>query len=455
MSWRATGLMWIVAICLGLLVWLVGLMEASSDDAGAPRRVFEPGTFPVEDITRLTVARAGEVPLVFSRLKDGWKQIEPFVIDADGFAVRQLLIAAADLEYSRRFASDQLVSGVTLEKLGLAPPLATLTFTIGDRTEQIEMGRRTVAGRGWVRHGEDGDLMVVQDDLHMYGLEDDLRNWRTRNLFSNSGSDEIDVLEIQNGEVMTRLLRVGRTWEMDAPVKTRADEEGLHRLARVIADAQHSGFVMDSPEELSKFGLAEPVARIVVTRGGETESLLIGAQAGLVTNDRFAQVEGVPMVVRLQEATLRALLPEVVSLIQPTASGVRAADVKLIEIIDRDGGSVRLERKLDRWLIERRMPDGSEVTGEADTAMVDGLLETLTLIRAPEIIVQDFPSDLSHGNVTFFGYDGSPLDTVRVAREADSGRWAIENGDGVLRVFPISTALPISSGMWQVRGTVP
>ena len=35
-----------------------------------------------------------------------------------------------------------------------------------------------------------------------------------------------------------------------------------------------------------------------------------------------------------------------------------------------------------------------------------------------------------------FGLDGLPLDTVRVIRDPNDGRWAFENGDGVLRIFP-------------------
>jgi hypothetical protein len=209
------------------------------------------------------------------------------------------------------------------------------------------------------------------------------------------------------------------------------------------------------PEDLSKYGLDQPAARLVVQRGQERETLLLGTQAGLVTNDRFAMVEGVPTVVRLDESTLRALLPGVISLIQPTATGVRAADVKAIEVVHRDGGSIRLVRELDHWLLQRRISGGEIVSGKAEKAMVDELLSTLTETRAPEVIVQEFPSNLAYANVTFFGYDGSPLDTVRIAQEVENGRWAIENGDGVLRVFPTTTSLPISIEAWQVRETAP
>ena len=166
-------------------------------------------------------------------------------------------------------------------------------------------------------------------------------------------------------------------------------------------------------------------------------------------------IEGVPTVVRVDEPILRALLPEVTSLIAQTASGIRSADIKSIEVVDRDGGSVRLERNLDRWFIEQRMPNGEEAAGVTDATQVEEFLTTLTELRASEVAVQKFPDDLAHANVTLFGYDGAPLDTVRVARELGNGRWAIENGDGVLRIFPDSISLPIKAGAWQVQNQLP
>ena len=227
MSWRATGVMWIIAIGFGLLAWLAGAFDARESAASGPNLLHPPGTFPVEEVTEVSIARAGEEPLVFARSAGGWKQVAPFQIDADGFAVRQFLNAVADLSWSRRFQASQLEGGATLEQLGLDPPLATVLLSVSDRVERIDIGRRTVAGRGWIRHGADGEVMVVQDTLHERGLEDDLRNWRSRNLVARSENDEIDAIEIFNGDLRTQLLRDGRTWTMTAPVKTRADGEGL------------------------------------------------------------------------------------------------------------------------------------------------------------------------------------------------------------------------------------
>ena len=295
---------------------------------------------------------------------------------------------------------------------------------------------------------------MVGDGLHTRAVEDDPRNWRSRQLFP--GRSEVDGIEIMNGEVSIQLNREGRRWVMNAPVSTRADTEAVERMLGVIDRTEHDGFIVDTPDALDGFGLDQPVARVSIRRGDGLESLLIGNPSGLVGRGRYAMVEGVPTVLRIEETTLRGLLPPVVSFIDPVPSGVSGGDVKSIEIVPRSGGSVYLERDLNRWRIERTQAGASTAdTGFADSEVVDELLNLLADNRAPEVIVQAFPGEMAQANVTFLGWDGQPIDTVRIAREPDEGRWALDNGDGVLRVLPASAGLPLSLDAWTVTRVQP
>ena len=49
----------------------------------------------------------------------------------------------------------------------------------------------------------------------------------------------------------------------------------------------------------------------------------------------------------------------------------------------------------------------------------------------------DDPVDLEQALVILYGFDGQPLDTIRIIREPEGGRWALENGDDVLRIFSV------------------
>ena len=77
-------------------------------------------------------------------------------------------------------------------------------------------------------------------------------------------------------------------------------------------------------------------------------------------------------------------------------------------------------------------------------AVVAALIGQLTEARAVEMRLDPYPHELELATVTFLGFDRRPIDTVRVARNPDTGRWLLDNGDGVLRVLPPAMELPLT-----------
>lgn len=458
MSMRSIVIAWIVAVATVVASRVAWRSADDRTEAVEAASRVHAEAIPVDEVDRVVVDRQDpdgrEVRRhVFERGPEGWRQLEPFEVAAEGFAVRRLAVAAADLAATRRTPVAE-VSGDAdgLARLGLDPPDARIELSWPGGSTAIELGSRTVAGRAWIRLAGADDLLVVGDGLHERAVDDDPRNWRSRRLFPSE--TEVVAIDLLNGPVTTRLERDGRRWAMRSPIQTRADPEAIDRLAAVIGRVEHDGFVADDPADLARFGLAEPAATLAVTRdGGMVERLLVGGPSGLVSRDRFAMIEGVPTVVRLDEATLRGLLPAVTGLIEPTGTGVRPADVRSI-VIDGEAGSVRLERDLDRWTATLVAGERT-LEGEADPAVVDRLLDLITGTRATEVLVQAYPTQLDVATIVLHGFDGRPIDAVRVAREQNAGRWALENGDGVLRLFPASTTLPLAPDDFPVIPVIP
>lgn len=448
MTWRATIISWIAAIALGVAAWIAWDRSPASGSAANPAGEVHRSPIPVDDVDRVVVRRHGAldegppVDLVFERDAEGWRQVEPFEVAADGYQVRQLVVAAADLVASRRTPIAELSEAGGLRRIGLDDSIDRVVLDWPGGSTSLELGSRTVAGRAWLRVDGDDDVLVVDDALHDRAIDDDVRNWRSRRLFP----DEAEIVEVVvvNGATTTRLERAGRRWSMTSPVATRADAAAVDGLLAVLGRVEHDGFVADVVEEPGRFGLDEPSVTIEVVRDdGERERLLIGGPAGIVGTSRFAMLEGVPMVIQLAEPTLVSLLPGVGSLVEATGTGERLADVRFL-VIDSDLGSVRLERDLDRWSVA--IDDGPPRS--VDPELVAGLFETLSETRASDLQVQSFPLDLEVATVVLHGFDGRPIDAVRIAREPDRGRWALENGDGVLRLLPARTEIPLAPSDW-------
>jgi hypothetical protein len=149
-------------------------------------------------------------------------------------------------------------------------------------------------------------------------------------------------------------------------------------------------------------------------------------------------VEGRPVVVRVSANTLGALFRMPQNLVEPTGSGAIAADVKSL-IIRTKEAELELERELERWRAPRI--DNQEVSA----AQVQELLNQLTQIRAPNVDFRAYPHEEEVATVTFYGFDGKPIDTVRIARDQNTQRWILENGDNVLRLFPATMRLRLTA----------
>lgn len=406
-------------------------------------RLLPAEALPIDHVTRITLRRAGEIPLVFERSGVNWRQVEPFAHPMDPFSIRQLMVQVTELEAMHSMKIDALPGDGALERLSLDPPLAEISYEWPQERLVLQLGRRSMAGRAYVRVSDDDRVHVVRHHLHERAVETDPKEWRDRTIFQDAGADSERIEWEQGGVRRFALLRDRRQWKMVEPARTRVDAAELDRLLNDLGRARLGGFLLDQPSQadLEKFGLANPGLVLSVHtaprasaegangRPPIVQRLLVGARVGAATQDRFGLVEGRAVVVRVPAAVLGALFRAPSSMAAATASGTNPADVKAI-VLRTSSHELRLERDLDRW----RAPVFGN--GEVSAALVQELLHQLTGLRATEVEIAEYPQQLEIASITFHGFDARPIDTVRVAREGTDGRWALENGDGVLRIYP-------------------
>jgi hypothetical protein len=220
---------------------------------------------------------------------------------------------------------------------------------------------------------------------------------------------------------------------MIEPVSTRVDTDILIEWIGRIAVARVHSFVVDSPDDVSLFGLENPVATFSVTdRNGVTHTLLVGSRVSSGSQDRFAMMEGRPVVYQIRWETLSPLFPAPEVFVDATGSSVSRFDIKQITIRTKDSETV-LIRNLEQWLNENGVP--------FDTVEVNTLMNWILETKPPSVTIGQYPKDAEIATITLVGYDKLPLDTVRIAREqSGDGRIILENGDHVLRLHhPDST----------------
>ena len=437
-----TILVWTTAAAAAGGWWFLrGAASVTFADHSAIAVIAGPKAIDPERITSLRLERGADRgagrAFVLKRQGETWTQVEPFPAELDGYSARQLVSQAASLVAVREIPDADSPES--------AAPAAVLTLEGDGVQHRIEFLRRGVAGRAWLR--ANGKRYVTESSLYERAVEMDPKEWRSRSLFPES-LGRIERIRRISREGTIQLERAGERWSMVSPIRTRADRARVEELVAAIGKSRSDGFIFDQPTNLEPFGLAAPIRTLAVdyaaSAGGTTttRTLLIGAPLGVGSDDCYAMIEGIPTVVRLSGQTRDVLLPPDALLVDPTATSARPADVKRIEIRTKDA-SLELVRSLDQWTVA---PIDGGVAGAAlaaQTPVVEALLSALCVARAPEMSFAGFPKDLEVATVLLFGFDGKPLDIVRVARDTKSSRWGFDNGEGALRVHPAAMDVPL------------
>lgn len=432
-------LVWVIALVAGCGWWLL--------HADVGRGLGNTGIVPIADAMPLERVEILELRfrdgrlLRFERTESGWTQSMPFKVGIDTFSARQFGVVAADLEGVDAITLDG-DSEPSAAQLGLDPPAATITWRWPDGEYTISLGNRTLAGLAWVRVGEDPRATLVDATLHQRVLETDARLWRDRALAPDAGAGSRRIL-IQAGNEELQLERGVSGWRMTSPVSTRADESSVADWLARVSLAKAAGYLHDQPDDLDLYGLEVPFVRIEIggRDGEEPQIILLGDPMGVGSTDRYAMVWGSPSVLRIDEKTQRVLVPAAATLVDATGTGTVREDIASLEIRTPEGrADLLLERDFDQWVL--RVDDSEPASIESGP--VERLLAQLTNSRAGELAFTGYPQEFEQATVILFGFDGSPLDTVRIVQEPEQGRWGLENGDGVLRIFPASFAPPIS-----------
>ncbi len=439
----------IVAVVLAIIgvVGTVALYRSETTGSGG-LFVALPGAarIPVDAVNRIAVRRADEAPMLFERKGDVWGQVEPLQFPMDAFSIRRLIIEVTDVEVVRVLGPGE----ATATDVGLAEPRAEVTWTWPDGSYTLLFGRRSVAGRSYLRPAGDQDVYVVTGDLYQRAVEMNPKEWRDRTIFAPLPA-QIAAIEIDDGDRRVVIEKRRKRWFMTEPARTRVDAAAGEELVRAIGRARSGGFILDQPPDLSRFGLAEPSGTLTVrsqrqvAQGdrvltvAETARLLVGSRTGVGSEDRFGMVEGRAAVVRLPEAVVAAFFPKAVRLVDPTPSGVQPADVKAI-VIRHGDGELKLRRDLERWTA----PD---LGADADPVIVESLLEWLSTARAVDVEIVDMPLyEVAGRSITLYGFDAMPMETIRFATSLPSERpgLALDNGDNVWRIFPEDTRIPMT-----------
>ncbi len=463
---RTIAAAWIAAACALGAAW--ALWSSGPAVTASGRRPLAIGGMGATAVDTVRI-RSGSSPAVaWTRAPSGWRQSEPFECAVDSAAIDTLVGVALSLEAEAPQSAGS--QDALLAALRLDAPLVTVELRGGDAVRTVALGRRLPGGRAWIRVDPEagGPPQVADGALHGMLLELDPRQWRDARLFARADV-ECDAVsaELRGRDGVARrieLARRGAGWQLTAPIATRADRAAVERWLEALARARALGVVTDSAPNLAAFGLDAPFGAVEIrsTRRvpeGDSvreeaivERVEIGSPVRPGAEERYARISGRPDVLELDAASTATFMPLPMALVEATATGVRAADVRdvVVEVDGRVAWSAA--RDGSTWRV-RRGTDGDPEP--VDARPVDALLALLCEGRASDISLHPAPAELTVATVRLVGFDGRTLASVRISREAEGGRWGMDDGSGVLRVWPPAAVVPIEAPLPRAGIRIP
>jgi len=146
----------------------------------------------VGEVSRITLSRPDTPTLVFQRSDDGqrWSQTQPFTHPMQAFSIRQLAVLAASVEYVGQIDPSDEAESLDAETLGFVPSRGSISFEHEDgEAVTLELGRRGIAGRAYVRVGDDPAIYVIGQSMHDRALGMNPLEWRQRTIFRDVSVD--------------------------------------------------------------------------------------------------------------------------------------------------------------------------------------------------------------------------------------------------------------------------
>ena len=417
---RDTIIIAIVA-CISLLVSLSTHSGSKPVDVYRIKTLLQDASIHFDTVEKIDIHRDG-LRLVFENIDGAWWQQLPFPMRMNPASMLALIEATQGVQVLGELGNNQSIEGI-----GLGDGADSIELFDGLTTITIRLGRKTLGGRAYASIGS-GMGVLVDQSLHNRALDMDHRLWRDSRVFPDFA---IDAVRIENEVDGNRLLleRYSGRWEMREPVSTRVNQNMLLVWVGELAAARVGSFVVDEPTDLHLFGLDTPSAIFEVgDRQGNAHKVLVGGRVSAGSQDRYMMLADRPVIFSMKWETLSKLFPLAELLIDATGSGVSRFDVKQVTI-QSQGRQITLQRDLDRWI------NTSQRDVIVDLNEVDALLYWALDATPLSVAIGQYPIELEVATISFAGYDLSPIDTVRIAKNLE-GEWILENGDNVLRLHP-------------------
>ncbi len=267
MNFKTTIILAFLVVIVGLYILFVqqGAESPIAPDAqvdmninGLP--IFEQDLITSDSVDRMTITRGDTTLVIEHGHDDTWWMTSPIRFELTPWQVKRLANTAGTLRYFEKFKPGG--QGVpTLSELELDPPVAAITYDTGEQSRTIHLGKQAISGRGYIRIDDQPEIYVTTSTLHKPLIEEKFTDWRKKSIQSPD-AEAVNRITLRRDDAVYDMTRIEGQWYLDQNATQRADAAAVKQLVNDVGSIYISKFIEDDPDDLSLYGLAEPVIEV-------------------------------------------------------------------------------------------------------------------------------------------------------------------------------------------------
>lgn len=353
---KSTGIIFLLAAALAAYVYFYDLKHtkpsdtsgdsdssAASSDASTSKPAF---TLAAPDISSLTIQR-GDSSSTFEQRADGWYMTQPLQTRAEQSVLGGIASQLASLKIDRTLTAtpDRLAS------FGLAKPAVTIEFKLkGGAQHKVQLGNKDFSNVN-VYAGIDGskDVSLVSDTI-LISTDKPVDEFRDQSVLELD-SNNVSSFELKNESGAISAKKTNGTWNIEKPRAVLADPGSVSSILGSIGTSRVVSFAANTPDDLAKYGLAQPSASIhAQLDSGKFADLQLGKKDGSLY---FARDPSRPFIFRVQDSVHTTLETKFFDLRDKALIHAEESDFVRAEFHNAKGATTCVKGSNDNWVIEQ------------------------------------------------------------------------------------------------------
>jgi hypothetical protein len=372
------------AVILGAAVyyfdWRRSQKESEKLPADAAKLAF---SIQPQDITSLAIkhpANPAEPTLQFEKRDEVWRITQPLETRADQASLDGIIDGLS----SARIAQTEPGAPDRLKVYGLDPPAVSLEFQLRSGAKHaVALGKKDFSGIS-VYAIVDGakDVALLPESLLISSAKS-LQDLRDRGVLHIAG-DKVLSFDLKNSSGQLSAKKEKDQWEFTQPAGSRGDAGNITALLTGLGSAKWANVASESPDNLAKYGLANPALTFTaVDDKGKSATLILGKKQG---DQYFARDTSAPMIFLINEDIYKKLAENYNDLRDKKLVHFDPASINHVEMHNANGTIICARKSEFEWTIE----EPAELKGKP--AEISKLFTPLEQASAEQIFDQPAPN---------------------------------------------------------------